>query len=238
MKRMAFTLAEVLITLTIIGIIATLTIPTLMQKYEKEQTVVKLKKAYNLVNNAVKMSVAENGPTDNWPEIYSADVVDKYIVPYFKVVETATMSDTKKKAGGRYYDLSGDVDNDLCILSGACGGKVIKLADGTEIWLQYTTNNSIKWIATNFYIDINGYKKPNTFGKDIFGIRLYKSSGKVVMHSACDSDTEYTSRTLQELKSNMCGGIAKYGCAKNMRGLWCGALIQAQGWQITDDYPW
>ena len=44
-KRIAFTLAEVLITLGIIGVVAALTIPTLIQKYEKQVYITQLKKA-------------------------------------------------------------------------------------------------------------------------------------------------------------------------------------------------
>ena len=51
MKK-AFTLAEVLITLTIIGVIAALTIPNLMQNWQKEVTITKVKKAYNILNRA------------------------------------------------------------------------------------------------------------------------------------------------------------------------------------------
>ena len=48
-KFIAFTLAEVLITLTIIGVIAAITIPNLMQKWQKEATVTKVKKGYNAI---------------------------------------------------------------------------------------------------------------------------------------------------------------------------------------------
>ena len=52
-NKKAFTLAEVLITLTIIGVIAAITIPNLMQKYTKHQYVVGLKKAYSELSNAI-----------------------------------------------------------------------------------------------------------------------------------------------------------------------------------------
>ena len=54
-KRFAFTLAETLITLTIIGVVAALTIPTLLNKYTKHTYVVGLKKAYAQLQHAVKM---------------------------------------------------------------------------------------------------------------------------------------------------------------------------------------
>ena len=65
MKK-AFTLAEVLITLTIIGVIAVLTIPNLMKKWEDQHTVSAVKEAYSIIDNAIKMAVYENGTFDEW----------------------------------------------------------------------------------------------------------------------------------------------------------------------------
>lgn len=60
----AFTLAEVLITIGIIGIVATITIPTLMTKYAKKRTETQLKAFYSKINQTLKMSAAENGDID------------------------------------------------------------------------------------------------------------------------------------------------------------------------------
>ncbi len=60
--KKAFTLAEVLITLTIIGIVAAMTIPTLMSKYKDQATVTKLKKAQSVLSNALLSATAKNGP--------------------------------------------------------------------------------------------------------------------------------------------------------------------------------
>ena len=54
LKRAAFTLAEVLITLGIIGVVAALTLPTVISNYKKQVTVPKLQKAYSTINNAFK----------------------------------------------------------------------------------------------------------------------------------------------------------------------------------------
>ena len=51
--KFAFTLAEVLITLGIIGVVAAMTIPTLMQKYYEKQTVAKLKETYFLTTPCI-----------------------------------------------------------------------------------------------------------------------------------------------------------------------------------------
>ena len=60
MKK-AFTLAEVLITITIIGVIAALTIPNLIQSYKRHQVEVSVKEMYSILANAIKMAEAQYG---------------------------------------------------------------------------------------------------------------------------------------------------------------------------------
>ncbi|MFA6989807.1 MAG: prepilin-type N-terminal cleavage/methylation domain-containing protein, partial [Candidatus Gastranaerophilaceae bacterium] len=60
-KRTGFTLAEILITLTIIGIVASMTIPSLLNKTNGTENVVLLKKSYATLSNAITMLSADNG---------------------------------------------------------------------------------------------------------------------------------------------------------------------------------
>src|SRR5574344_2590672 len=62
--KKAFTLAEVLITLAIIGVVAALTIPTLITNYQKKQYVTQLKKSYSNITNAFHTAMANDGVTD------------------------------------------------------------------------------------------------------------------------------------------------------------------------------
>lgn len=88
----AFTLAEVLITIGIIGIVAAITIPTLMTKYSKKRTETQLKTFYSKINQTLKMSAAENGDIDGLitPKTYSYDeqveFLKQYIFPYMKTL--------------------------------------------------------------------------------------------------------------------------------------------------------
>ena len=108
MKR-AFTLAEVLITLGIIGVVAALTIPTLIANYQEKQTVSRLTKAYATISNAYQMAKVENGELSDWgftanatngttnPETGEYEIADTTVnnsnlfwakmVPYLKVVK-------------------------------------------------------------------------------------------------------------------------------------------------------
>ena len=68
LKKAAFTLAEVLITLGIIGVVAALTLPTLIQNHQKQVYVTQLKKAYSTLNNAINNLAAQQGVTE-WSQI-------------------------------------------------------------------------------------------------------------------------------------------------------------------------
>src|SRR5574344_835334 len=61
LKKAAFTLAEVLIVLGIIGVIAAMTIPTLMNKIQKYEYVVALKKEYSTFSNGFSQILANEG---------------------------------------------------------------------------------------------------------------------------------------------------------------------------------
>ena len=104
-KRFGFTLAEVLITLGIIGIVAALTIPALHSKYEKVLIEEGLKKTYSDLYNLIKRSEADNGTYEEWDyTLSSADFVEKYFAPYINLIpcKGKTMPCFAGNDGGAY----------------------------------------------------------------------------------------------------------------------------------------
>ena len=113
LKRNGFTLAEVLITLVIIGVIAALTIPALMNKTNEQETVVAVKKAYSVLGQAYQRVVSENGeinPTTLGSSAYEASkTLGKMFVKQLntqKVCGQATDGDCF--ADGMYKYFNGD----------------------------------------------------------------------------------------------------------------------------------
>lgn len=98
-KKSAFTLAEVLITLGIIGVVAALTIPSIVSHFRKKEVETKVAHFYSVMNQAIAQSEVENGPKDTWWQNFSCssgaysekclqDFFDKYyknVLKYTKI---------------------------------------------------------------------------------------------------------------------------------------------------------
>lgn len=228
-KYTAFTLAEVLIVVGIIGIIAEFTIPNLIVNYQKEQTATQLKKAYSEISQVFLSSTAENGfpQTWDWGTTYTEDAntkfIETYILPHFFVVQNCGFNTTGSCTRGKKYYLNKSVSD--------FPGYQIKLKDGTvlNIWLDGNSSGGMPPNLLEFFIDLNGEKPPNTWGKDIF-IIIFKKNISNTMFFGYESNRD-------TLKTN-----STWGCNKSSSsykaGIYCGALIMYDGWQIKDDYPW
>ena len=215
MKK-AFTLAEVLIALVIIGVVAAITISNIVTVYEKRKTVEQLKIGYSILSNAVNKSIFDNGPLSDWyygdGQIMGTagyDFFNKYLAPYLNVT---------KYCGGNAKGNS------------SCKG--LETGDGYQAWIlqngmgiMVRTDTSANW--KEIQIDINGIKKPNKMGRDRFVFYLRKGN-----------------KSLKPYEPSSFGN-GQFNCVKNYQGTvpkwqnWsCAYKIMHDDWQIKDDYPW
>src|SRR5574344_1664148 len=143
-RKNAFTLAEVLITLGIIGVVAALTIPTLMQKTEERETVSKLKKEYTILTNAYNLSKNDNGDASNWgtwdDDNNGSEIVLENFIPYFNVLKNCGITESGCFATS-YKQLSGGIDPDYYNLDNKYGARVV-LADGPAIVFDVSNSSS------------------------------------------------------------------------------------------------
>ena len=87
--RKGFTLAEVLITLGIIGVVAAITIPGLITAYKKHVIASSLKRAVSSINQAIKQSESENGEMETWNKsLEQEEFIKLYIRPYMNIALT------------------------------------------------------------------------------------------------------------------------------------------------------
>ncbi len=179
LKKAAFTLAETLITLTIIGVVAALTIPNLISSYQKHTYVVGLKKAYSQFQNAMKMiPITQGCPAgdfdcagwNDWGHYENGQWVSD-------VTNIDGQEFNGKTFNKRTYLLSKQFKiNKLCY-SRSTDPECTKAAKASY---GHWTFNAAPLFVTNdgmtFYynsslgigIDINGLNGPNKYGRDLF----------------------------------------------------------------------
>lgn len=145
LKQKAFTLAETLITLSIIGVVAAMTVPTLMANITKAQYVSRLKKAYSNLQNAVRMLPVSNGCTSG--DYDCAELTNQNLSAEFKLAKPAYSCDWWSKSS-EYY--------------------CINTIDG----ITYLLANQSNPINSTIGVDVNGDKGPNQVGRDRFLFEL------------------------------------------------------------------
>ncbi len=180
-------MAEVLITLGIIGIVAAMTIPTLVSKIQEAHFHAKWKECYAILNNAFKMTVAENPRmVVTTPENYnpSKEFIDA-MLSHLQVVDTCAAltsydknlcdnyshykdSQIKYKWSGtanmysRYKTLSGGKLNAYDF-----SNKAALLKNGASIYFGGSHSGS------TILVDVNNFNGgPNIIGKDVYVISM------------------------------------------------------------------
>jgi type II secretory pathway pseudopilin PulG len=222
-RKIAFTLAEVLITLGIIGVVAALTIPTLMANHRKKVVETKLEKIYSVMNQAINLTNAEYGDVTNWiidcgssnsPTCSINEVENWFNSTIGKHLETLKTGKTKNKT------------DDILL---------IYLKDGSILGV---TNYIYDMV---FYVNSDAISNARS-GKNYF---LFRFNPILLSHQnneEAQKDLKYSLKPTFEPYSNYWNGTREqlidghsFSCAQNHA--FCAKLIQYDGWKISKDYP-
>lgn len=223
-----FTLAETLITLGIIGVVAAITIPNLMATYQKKQVATQLKESYSIIQQAVKLSQDENGEIEAWDTTLNGhNFFNQYIRNFIKwqkeysSTELAQLAPRTLLNGSKYTGTTytGGNSAHFTLINGAM--------------ISMNLDNSIEkglWVG----IDVNGLSKPNRIGRDTF---LFFWSPEYGLRPLGDVGTykNWSYGAYSRTKVKTSSGLA---CNKKSSGYWCSALIVQDGWNLAKDYPW
>lgn len=167
LKRLAFTLAEVLIVMGLIGIVAEMTIPTLMNNVQEQTFKVGAKKAYAMCYAAINQMKQDQGGTLSY---YNSNfnTFKPEFIKYFKVLnDCGTNSCVPDSAASDIYTSLGGEKANTTSLGGE--GQFVTV-DGMFFNIQ---NNPASYDDIIIVVDVNGYQaKPNTYGKDTFAFSL------------------------------------------------------------------
>ena len=207
MKR-AFTLAETLITLGIIGVVAALTIPTLMKKYYEKQTVSRLRETQSIISQAIKMAEDEYGDAESWDltnSVESNNLVGERITQFMKVAHICgTKADREGKCTPANYDEKNGKSHNSIVNYRYSGFYKLVLNNGTSIYVHTPTerNNDI----IGFYVDVNGVARPNKIGVDLF----YFIYGLNALRPLGAEDSNFPYSTCCKTKNSIGWGCAYY----------------------------
>ncbi len=230
MKQIAFTMAEVLITIGIIGVVAAMTLPSLISRHQKAELETALKKNYSVMQQALLKLQAENAGVPPSPKLYAAQEFKDIYMKQFKVLIdcgygstdvtdkenaaefclTEQLNDSNQRYTDHYKTFNKKFQIDNTYLN---NGQFV-LMDGSIIFIE-------NWDPGILYIsvDVNGIKKaPNIWGHDLFTFQLM-DDGRLApmgMQGTHYSEDAYCSKT----SNNRYNGIACTNKALNDKKYW------------------
>lgn len=180
-NKKAFTLAEVLITLGIIGVVAAVTIPTLMQNSQDNQFKAKMKKEYSVLSEVYQLLKTENG--GNFADALqscSGEGDNACIKNVFKSKFVSVKDCDINNVTSKCFPAQADIkylngtsaaswyinDDQQAALITNDGATLAFWLDSPTCQSNYSSNHNDRcgWVA----VDVNGLKSPNTWGKDIY----------------------------------------------------------------------
>lgn len=214
-----------------------MTLPALVAKHKKIVTATQLKKSYSTILQAFTMAQKDYGDISNWEFIKTQSVsgdltplkdslnifANRYLIPYIKIVEDcgAGKNSSRQCYYNWYYP-----DGTLLTYHPQDNIYRFIINNSTLIHLAYDNHEGNFGERILLYVDINGMAKPNTFGKDVFLMGITQSNSKFNMFG-------YEQKSRDTLMNH-----SGWGCKASRNTYYCGAIIQQDGWEIKDDYPW
>ena len=175
--KYGFTLAEVLITLGIIGVVVAMTMPTLIARHNEKVWTTSFLRVYSTLENAYRRVQEENGTFDNWTTftmvgdnrrstVKAKDLYEYMIKPYVEINQAFVPKNDNWDNIGKYNcwpEKSYYFDKTPIGSSGDGTYRAraaVSLKSGECIILGYGNGD--------FIVDLNSKRGPNTLGKDQF----------------------------------------------------------------------
>ncbi len=223
-SKTAFTLAEILITLGVIGVVAALTLPALIQHYKRQDVETRLQKFYSTMNQALKQSELDNGDFSTWEYGIRTDGNDndnnvewfkKYLEPYLQTLKV-------------------EIDNNNFVLIYFTDGSMVLMRRAGTTYNYFPYAKKYEALKEEFSDITSIANSTKILGKDSFLFAFMSNSPQIGWEYHKNKGLEpyrwHSGNTL-DLKSG------SYGCTKTGHKQYCTAVIQENNWKIPKDYP-
>lgn len=195
MKNKAFTLAEVLVTLMIIGVIASITIPSLKKVSDEKAYVAGALKAYSELSSATKSLKRTEGPISMWASYSSENAASEVMTKYKKIMPSVGVPSSSYK-----IQTLNNEDSSLGSGTFSNSNTTITAADGAIYNLAFINNCTATGASSKacfrMVVDVNGAKDPNMIGVDVYAFDVMRNgdvnpvAGKCPPDSSTDSDDD------------------------------------------------
>jgi len=245
----AFTLAEVLITIAIIGIVASLVIPVTVQKYQEKARVTATQKFYSTITQAVNLAILENGSPDTWNiKLSDSSAMLTKIMPYLAYTQYCDYKNKELCVSAKFILLrNGEkstgylpMDSSRSILRLNNGMLVGTFAQSADCSAVFAGGKNTSNICGEYMVDVNGESAPNTYGKDIFMFNLTKYG--VIPTGSREFDNTIEQIPDENNRFNVVNYPFDTGClSKDANGFGCAGWVIENGnmdyWHC-DDLSW
>ena len=173
MRRFAFTLAELLIALTVVGVVAVLTVPGVTKNIYAKSNIVKLEATVKTLNDALNNMMVNERITQVTDGSLFNDS-DEFISKYLKITSDCHNDDEDSYDADCIINASTieeaiPIPDTVLRLCGGFAGStnfLVKLANGAKV--RFCDVPSLSGTPGYILIDVNGSDAPNVYGRDVF----------------------------------------------------------------------
>ena len=241
-KKFGFTLAEVLVTLGIIGVIASLTMPSLVRNTGSAQTGPILAKFVNTYQNAAQKAMIEQ----SMPLISSTDVLTDLLSTSVIMAPMVKEHTFTNGDGSSTYSFSTNENkykkSDGSYVTETALGNAWLLNDGPLVTFIPAVNQislvgkgSYKKLIGLCLVDTNGYASPNKAGSDVFAF-IIDDSGVLIpaggsAHKYVDADVKVTTHGTIKVSHTQDCDRKSAALSENFS---CTGQIADNNWQVVD----
>lgn len=219
MGKNGFTLAEVLITLGIIGIVAAITIPVLMQNIQDYQFKQAWKKEYSVISQAYSLMKQDNGGSLNayFDDTHTQTFIGWGLLTILKNY-LLTLQTCNINCCSPYPSICNNSNSALNTAYKTLSGSI--MGSDNFYYAQYVLKDGANvltraWGGSRIiiWVDVNGYAKgPNILGRDLFGAVITKD--KIMPMGAAGTGTENSCTTTTfNCPSSYANGFGSGDCA-------------------------